>query len=154
MWGQCEVLRILRRYRPQTEDELFDILSLLDASLVSHQPAVMAATLGLFLSLSRALPSVRLAALDRARGPLLAACGSTSTEMRFTALCHIQVSRRRSSPSGRLTNTNNSKQPQQQTTTAPVEETDAHSSVNVLRSGFVSFYWHCCCLRLSLFVDS
>lgn len=88
------MLRILQRYRPQSEDELFDILSLLDASLVSHQPTVMAATLSLFLHLCSGLPPVCLAALERARGPLLAACGSVSREMRFTALCHIQVSHR------------------------------------------------------------
>uniref|UniRef100_A0A3Q1JF53 AP complex subunit beta n=1 Tax=Anabas testudineus TaxID=64144 RepID=A0A3Q1JF53_ANATE len=91
VWGQCDVLRILQRYRPQSEDELFDILSLLDASLVSPHSPIMAATLGLFLSLCSGLPAVSLAALERVRGPLLAACGSASREMRFTALCHIQL---------------------------------------------------------------
>ncbi|XP_029012393.1 AP-4 complex subunit beta-1 [Betta splendens] len=91
IWGQCEVLSVLRRYRPQSEDELFDILSLLDASLVSPHPPVMAATLSLFLSLCSGLPAVSLAALERVCAPLLAACGSASREMRFTALCHIQL---------------------------------------------------------------
>ncbi|XP_068589438.1 AP-4 complex subunit beta-1 isoform X2 [Cebidichthys violaceus] len=91
VWGQCEVLRILQRYRPQSENELFDILSLLDASLVSPHPPVMAATLSLFLCLCSGLPAVSLAALERVRGPLLAACGSVSRETRFTALCHIQL---------------------------------------------------------------
>ncbi|KAM9855517.1 AP-4 complex subunit beta-1 [Aulostomus maculatus] len=91
VWSQSEVLRILQRYRPQSEDELFDILSLLDASLISPHPPVMAATLSLFLSLCSGLPAVSLAALERVRGPLLAACGSVSREMRFTALCHIQL---------------------------------------------------------------
>ncbi|XP_070825507.1 AP-4 complex subunit beta-1 [Chaetodon trifascialis] len=91
VWGQCEVLKILQRYQPQSEDELFDILSLLDASLVSPHPLVVAATLSLFLSLCTGLPAVSLAALERVRGPLLAACGSVSREMRFTALCHIQL---------------------------------------------------------------
>ncbi|XP_063750252.1 AP-4 complex subunit beta-1 [Eleginops maclovinus] len=91
VWGQCEVLRVLQRYRPQSEDELFDILSLLDASLVSPHPPVMAATLSLFLGLCSALPAVGLAALERVRGTLLTACGSPSREMRFTALCHIQL---------------------------------------------------------------
>uniref|UniRef100_A0A8C5DUN2 AP complex subunit beta n=1 Tax=Gouania willdenowi TaxID=441366 RepID=A0A8C5DUN2_GOUWI len=91
IWGQCEVLKFLQRYQPQSEDELFDILSLLDASLVSPHPPVMAATVGLFLSLCGSLPAVGLSALRRAQGPLLAACGSGSREMRFTALCHIQL---------------------------------------------------------------
>uniref|UniRef100_A0A3B3YVU0 Beta-adaptin appendage C-terminal subdomain domain-containing protein n=1 Tax=Poecilia mexicana TaxID=48701 RepID=A0A3B3YVU0_9TELE len=86
-----EVLRVLQRYQPQSEDELFDILSLLDSSLVSPHPPVMAATLSLFLSLCSGLPAVSQAALERVRGPLLAACGSGSREMRFTALCHIQL---------------------------------------------------------------
>lgn len=92
VWGQCEVLRILQRYQPQSDDELFDILSLLDQLLVSPHPLVMAATLGLFLSLCCRLPAVCHAALERVRAPLLAACGSVSREMRFAALCHIQVS--------------------------------------------------------------
>uniref|UniRef100_A0A667WSF2 Adaptor related protein complex 4 subunit beta 1 n=1 Tax=Myripristis murdjan TaxID=586833 RepID=A0A667WSF2_9TELE len=91
VWGQCEVLKILERYRPQSEDELFDILSLLDPSLLSPHPPVMAATLSLFLSLCSGLPAASLSALERVRGPLLAACGSASREMRFTALCHIQL---------------------------------------------------------------
>ncbi|KAG7248905.1 hypothetical protein CRUP_031546, partial [Coryphaenoides rupestris] len=90
VWGQCEVLRVLQRYRPHSEEELFDILSLLDPSLLSPHVPVMAATLALFLSLcSPGLPAVSLAALERAQGPLLATCGSASQEMKFAALCHV-----------------------------------------------------------------
>ncbi|XP_059911437.1 AP-4 complex subunit beta-1 isoform X2 [Gadus macrocephalus] len=92
VWGQCEVLGVLQRYRPHSEEELFDILSLLDPCLLSPSVPVTAATLGLFLSLCcRGLPAVSLAALRRAQGPLLAACGSASPEMKFTALCHVQL---------------------------------------------------------------
>uniref|UniRef100_A0A8C6UYS2 Adaptor related protein complex 4 subunit beta 1 n=1 Tax=Neogobius melanostomus TaxID=47308 RepID=A0A8C6UYS2_9GOBI len=91
VWGQCDVLRVLERYRPQTEGELFDILSLLDSCLTCAHPPVMAATLRLFLCLSAGLPSVCQSALERACGPLLAACGSNSREMRFTALAHVQL---------------------------------------------------------------
>ncbi|XP_051914228.1 AP-4 complex subunit beta-1 isoform X2 [Hippocampus zosterae] len=91
VWGQSEVLKFLQRYQPQSEDELFDILSMLDSSLVSPHPTVMASTLSLFLSLCWALPAVNLAALERVRVPLLAACGSASREIRFTVLCHIQL---------------------------------------------------------------
>ncbi|KAM6976979.1 AP-4 complex subunit beta-1 [Aplochiton taeniatus] len=91
VWGQSEVLRVLQRYAPQCEDELFDILSLLDPFLLSPHPSVMAATLSLFLSLCSSLPAMCVSALERGRGPLLAACGSASREMRFAALCHIQL---------------------------------------------------------------
>uniref|UniRef100_A0A3P8YX36 Clathrin/coatomer adaptor adaptin-like N-terminal domain-containing protein n=1 Tax=Esox lucius TaxID=8010 RepID=A0A3P8YX36_ESOLU len=91
VWGQSEVLSVLQRYRPRSEDELFDILSLLDPALLSHHVPIMAATLRLFLSLCSMLPAVCVSALERARGPLLAAAGSSSRELRYAALCHIQL---------------------------------------------------------------
>lgn len=89
-WSQSEVLTFLLRYRPRTDDELFDILSLIDTLLLSPQPPVMAATLRLFLHLAAAHPTVQADALMRARGPLLATCGAATREMRFTGLCHVQ----------------------------------------------------------------
>ncbi|KAL2103781.1 hypothetical protein ACEWY4_000649 [Coilia grayii] len=89
-WAQSEVLTFLLRYKPRSEDELFDILSLLDALLHSSHAPVMAATLRLFLQLAAAHPAVQVDALEQARGPLLATCGSQSREMRFAGLCHVQ----------------------------------------------------------------
>ncbi|XP_067096138.1 AP-4 complex subunit beta-1 [Osmerus mordax] len=91
VWGQCEVLRVLQRYQPSSEEELFDILSVLDPSLLSPHPPLVAATLALFLGLCSSLPAAGVSALERAQGPLLAACGSSCREMRFSALCHIQL---------------------------------------------------------------
>ncbi|XP_063065207.1 AP-4 complex subunit beta-1 [Engraulis encrasicolus] len=89
-WAQSEVLTFLLRYKPRSEDELFDILSLLDGLLHSTHAPVMAATLRLFLQLAAAHPAVQADALEQARGPLLATCGSQSREMRFAGLCHVQ----------------------------------------------------------------
>ena len=91
VWAQSEVLRVLQRYQPSSEEELFDILSVLDPSLLSPHPPLVAATLALFLGLCSSLPAAGVSALERAQGPLLAACGSSCREMRFSALCHIQV---------------------------------------------------------------
>ncbi|KAL6483275.1 hypothetical protein MHYP_G00081470 [Metynnis hypsauchen] len=55
-WAQSEVLTFLLRYRPRSDDELFDILSLLDDYLHSTHAPVMAATLRLFLLLATAHP--------------------------------------------------------------------------------------------------
>uniref|UniRef100_A0A3B1JBH0 AP complex subunit beta n=2 Tax=Astyanax mexicanus TaxID=7994 RepID=A0A3B1JBH0_ASTMX len=89
-WAQSEVLRLLLRYCPRSDDELFDILSLLDGFLSSAHAPVMAATLRLFLHLAAAHPAVQADALSRARGPLLAVCGSASRELRFAGLSHVQ----------------------------------------------------------------
>ncbi|CAL9703568.1 unnamed protein product [Knipowitschia caucasica] len=91
VWAQCDVLRVLERYPPQTEGELFDMLSVLDPCLVSSHAPVTAATLRLFLCLCSSLPAVCFSALERVCGPLLVICGSSSREMRFTALAHIQL---------------------------------------------------------------
>lgn len=89
-WGQSEVLTFLLRYRPSNEDEVFDILSLTDPFLLSTQPPVMAAALRYFLRLASVHPAVQDDALLRAQAPLLAASGSASQELRYTALCHVQ----------------------------------------------------------------
>lgn len=89
-WAQSEVLTFLPRYRPRNDDELFDILSLLDAFLQSAHAHVAVATLRLFLHLASAHPSVQGDALLRTSAPLLATCGAASRELRFAGLCHVQ----------------------------------------------------------------
>ncbi|XP_074019302.1 AP-4 complex subunit beta-1 isoform X7 [Numenius arquata] len=89
-WGQSEVLAFLLRYRPRSEEELFDILSLLDGYLKSSSPSVVMAATKLFLVLAREYPHVQADVLVRVKGPLLSACTSESRELCFTALCHVR----------------------------------------------------------------
>ncbi|XP_059723564.1 AP-4 complex subunit beta-1 [Haemorhous mexicanus] len=89
-WGQSEVLTFLLRYRPRSEDELFDILNLLDGYLKSSSPSVVMAATKLFLVLAREYPDVQADVLVRVKGPLLSACTSESRELCFTALCHVR----------------------------------------------------------------
>ncbi|XP_018864562.1 AP-4 complex subunit beta-1 isoform X2 [Parus major] len=88
-WGQSEVLTFLLRYKPRSEDELFDILNLLDGYLKSSSPSVVMAATKLFLVLAREYPDVQTDVLVRVKGPLLSACTSESRELCFTALCHV-----------------------------------------------------------------
>ncbi|KAM6232615.1 AP-4 complex subunit beta-1 isoform 3-T3 [Spheniscus humboldti] len=89
-WGQSEVLTFLLRYRPRSEEELFDILNLLDGYLKSSSPSVVMAATKLFLVLAREYPHVQADVLVRVKGPLLSACTSESRELCFTALCHVR----------------------------------------------------------------
>ncbi|XP_005530271.1 PREDICTED: AP-4 complex subunit beta-1 isoform X1 [Pseudopodoces humilis] len=89
-WGQSEVLTFLLRYKPRSEDELFDILNLLDGYLKSSSPSVVMAATKLFLVLAREYPDVQTDVLVRVKGPLLSACTSESRELCFTALCHVR----------------------------------------------------------------
>ncbi|XP_016321893.1 AP-4 complex subunit beta-1-like isoform X2 [Sinocyclocheilus anshuiensis] len=89
-WAQSEVLTFLLRYHPRSDDELFDVLSLLHAFLQSAHAHVAVATLRLFLHLASAHPAVQADALLCTSAPLLATCGAASRELRFTGLCHVQ----------------------------------------------------------------
>ncbi|XP_032936100.1 AP-4 complex subunit beta-1 [Catharus ustulatus] len=89
-WGQSEVLTFLLRYKPRSEDELFDILNLLDGYLKSSSPSVVMAATKLFLVLAREYPDVQADVLVRVKAPLLSACTSESRELCFTALCHVR----------------------------------------------------------------
>ncbi|XP_075378115.1 AP-4 complex subunit beta-1 isoform X2 [Mycteria americana] len=89
-WGKSEVLTFLLRYRPRSEEELFDILNLLDGYLKSSSPSVVMAATKLFLVLAREYPHVQADVLVRVKGPLLSACTSESRELCFTALCHVR----------------------------------------------------------------
>ncbi|XP_071434726.1 AP-4 complex subunit beta-1 isoform X2 [Pithys albifrons albifrons] len=89
-WGQSEVLTFLLRYKPRSEDELFDILNLLDGYLKSSSPSVVMAATKLFLVLASEYPDVQADVLVRVKGPLLSACMSESRELCFTALCHVR----------------------------------------------------------------
>ncbi|XP_025933040.1 AP-4 complex subunit beta-1 isoform X2 [Apteryx rowi] len=89
-WGQSEVLAFLLRYRPRSEEELFDILNLLDGYLKSSSPSVVMAATKLFLVLAKEYPHVQADVLVRVKGPLLSACTSESRELCFTALCHVR----------------------------------------------------------------
>lgn len=89
-WGQSEVLTYLLRYKPRSEDELFDILNLLDRYLKSSSSSVVMSATKLFLVLAGDFPHVQSDVLVRVKGPLLAACTSESRELCFTALCHVR----------------------------------------------------------------
>ncbi|XP_063811484.1 AP-4 complex subunit beta-1 isoform X2 [Pseudophryne corroboree] len=89
-WGQSEVLTFLLQYKPQSEEEIFDILNILDNYLKStHISVVMGAT-KLFLVVAKDFPHVQTDVLVRLKSPLLAACTSESREMCFAALCHVR----------------------------------------------------------------
>ncbi|XP_043928833.1 AP-4 complex subunit beta-1 [Protopterus annectens] len=89
-WGQSEVLTVLSRYKPRSEEELFDILNLLDKFLKSSHPSVNMATTKLFLIFTKNFPHVQEDVLVRVKGPLLNICSSESRELSFVALCHIK----------------------------------------------------------------
>ncbi|GAB6026308.1 AP-4 complex subunit beta-1 [Chamberlinius hualienensis] len=50
-WGQIEVLKIIPKYKPKTEEEMFDILNALDFLFLSQTSAVVTETYNVFKTL-------------------------------------------------------------------------------------------------------
>ncbi|XP_062589478.1 AP-4 complex subunit beta-1-like [Saccostrea cucullata] len=88
-WGQSYVLNILQKYKPKTQDELFNMLNILDTFLVSNHTAVAEACLQLFLSLISNLPHLRPQVFKRYIKNIVAAIPHGNTELVFHILDHL-----------------------------------------------------------------
>jgi AP-4 complex subunit beta-1 len=96
-WSQCLVLQLLARYQPADEEEIFDILNILDDRLKQVNSGVVLATSRLFLSLTAELFELQEDINERIKTPLLTilGLGSSSPELVYTCLHHIQLLLRR-----------------------------------------------------------
>lgn len=77
-WGLVQILIFLRRYKPKTEDELFDFLNVLDPLLHSSNSAIVIETAKLFLNLLLEMPHLKENVFMRI-SPKLASFLSNST---------------------------------------------------------------------------
>lgn len=90
-WGQCQILQLLLRYKCEDEEEVFDILSVIDDRLKHVVSAVVFATIRLFFHLTDGIPDLQDDINDRIKTPLLTAIGSSSPEVVYTCLQHIEI---------------------------------------------------------------
>ncbi|CAG8693108.1 10645_t:CDS:2, partial [Scutellospora calospora] len=67
-WHQCLILNTLIRYKPNDEDELYDIMNLLDDRLKHHNSGVQLATIKLFICLTINIPEIHEDLYKRVRG--------------------------------------------------------------------------------------
>lgn len=59
-WAQCAVLELVVKYVPESQDEVFDIMNLLEDRLQHANSAVVLGTAKLFLHLTLSMPEVHL----------------------------------------------------------------------------------------------
>jgi len=57
-WGQNTILRLLEKYTPQDEEELFSIMNVLDSRFNSRNTGLVMATIHLFLNYTQTKPDV------------------------------------------------------------------------------------------------
>jgi AP-4 complex subunit beta-1 len=89
LWGQCYILNILQKYKPRSQDELFNMLNILDAFLVSNHSAVSTACLQLFLSLTSSLSHLRPQVFKRYIKNIMEAIPQDNTELVFHTLDYL-----------------------------------------------------------------
>eukprot|EP00004_Rigifila_ramosa_P004716 TRINITY_DN1519_c0_g1_i2.p1 TRINITY_DN1519_c0_g1~~TRINITY_DN1519_c0_g1_i2.p1 ORF type:complete len:619 (-),score=155.73 TRINITY_DN1519_c0_g1_i2:573-2258(-) len=90
-WSQVLVLDVVGKYKPETDEEIFDIMNVLDDKLKHPNSSVVLGVTKLFLSLTASIPEVNLMVYDRLRDPLLTLLGSASNELAYATLQHIKL---------------------------------------------------------------
>ncbi|CUG86398.1 beta adaptin, putative [Bodo saltans] len=91
-WQQTQILRLVLRYTPVSEDEMFDIMNLLEERLRGSNSSVIIACSHVFLYLTQNLPTVHKQVFERLRDPLLTLMSTAqSVETSYAILCHIKL---------------------------------------------------------------
>ena len=89
-WGQCQVLDLVARYKPENDTELFGIMNLLDPCLKASNAAVVLATTKCFITFTQALPDIQQQVFMRLKTPLLTLVGTATQETGFVVLKHVE----------------------------------------------------------------
>ncbi|CAG8578273.1 1918_t:CDS:10, partial [Dentiscutata heterogama] len=88
-WHQCLILNTLVRYKPNEEDEIYDIMNLLDDRLKHHNSGVQLATMKLFIYLTINIPEIQEDLYKRVREPLLTLLSLGNPEIAYSCLEHL-----------------------------------------------------------------
>ena len=89
-WGIGYTLRVLKKYIPKTEDEIFDVMNVLDSYLQHNNSTVCIRTLELFLSLTGELPHLKTEIFKRCIDSFLSALSSGNAEMMAVVLEYLE----------------------------------------------------------------
>ena len=90
-WSQCLVLERVARYKPDTQQETFDIMNLLEERLKHANSAVVLAATKVFLNLTQDMPAVHEQVFARLKAPMLTLMTGGIFEQGFACLKHIAL---------------------------------------------------------------
>lgn len=80
-WGLVYVTKLLQKYTPKSEDEIFDLMNVLDPFLDHNNVPVCLNTLELFLGIIREMPHLRDEVFQRSQNVFLTVCSSGNPEL-------------------------------------------------------------------------
>ena len=90
-WSQCVVLDMVARYKPETQQETFDIMNLLEERLKHSNSAVVLAATKVFLNLTQDMKAVHAQVYARLKAPMLTLMTGGVFEQGFVCLKHIAL---------------------------------------------------------------
>lgn len=89
-WGLNIVLDILSRYCPKSDDETFAIMNILDPVLRTSNSGAVLATTKCFLTLTEPYPDLIVQVIQRSKAPLLTLLASSTSEIQYAILKHLE----------------------------------------------------------------
>jgi AP-4 complex subunit beta-1 len=94
-WGQSVVLDLCAKYRPENEEEMFDIMNLLEDRFKHASSSVVLGAVKVFLYLTQGNPELVKKVYQRLQAPLITLMTSSETtesyEVSFNVLSHIYL---------------------------------------------------------------
>lgn len=90
-WSQCQILDMVNHYLPESQDEMFDIMNVLESRLSHNNCAVVLATAKIFLQITLNFPEVYQQVLERIKVPLLTLISGSSNEASYVVLSHLHL---------------------------------------------------------------
>eukprot|EP00299_Pterocystis_sp_00344_P016402 c8232_g1_i1.p1 GENE.c8232_g1_i1~~c8232_g1_i1.p1 ORF type:complete len:735 (-),score=164.69 c8232_g1_i1:51-2255(-) len=90
-WQQATILAVVARYTPESKDELFDIMNLLEDLFRNSNSALVLSLTKAFLNLSQSLPAVHEQVMMRLKTPLITLMASGTEESAFCTLSHLKL---------------------------------------------------------------
>lgn len=88
-WSQCQILQVVADFRPESDEEMFEVMNFLDARLRHNNSAVVLATARVFIRLTQRNPEVQRHVLQRIKGPLMTLMTGGPVEVAHALLTHI-----------------------------------------------------------------
>ncbi|CAG8557076.1 3389_t:CDS:10 [Ambispora gerdemannii] len=90
-WHQCLVIEALTRYKPESDNEVFAIMNLLDDRLKHHNSGVQLMTVKLFLNLTKEMPELHRDVHKRFKDISLTLLSLGKPEISFSCLTHAKT---------------------------------------------------------------
>ncbi len=94
-WGQSIILELTARYQPQTKEEMFDIMNLLEDRFKHASSSVVLGAVKVFITMTRDDENLQRQVFERLQAPLITLMTSSETtesyEVSFNVLSHIHL---------------------------------------------------------------